>query len=193
MASDSRDESGTRLILPFMGPFYRCFAEPVGWALFRLLIGGALVIEGWPKIMAPMAQVGFVEGIGFYPGWLFSPLLAVMQVVGGAMMAVGLLTRPVALANAVMLAITLWFHVSHPYGAAFLNDAGRALLGADPTTYLTPQGKVRLLADGGASFLAIVQSKAEYASLFWTAGAFLLAAFGGGPFSVDRAVLKREF
>lgn len=40
-------------------------------------------------------------------------------------------------------------------------------------------------------FLELVQGKAEYASLYWTGGAFLYAAFGGGYFSLDRLLRKR--
>lgn len=180
-----------RLVLPFLGGFYDGVAQPWGWALFRIAIGGMLVIEGWPKIVAPLAQVGFVESLGFYPGWLFSPLLAVMQFVGGFLIAVGVLTRPIALANAVMLLITLWFHVAHPYGDAFLTQDGMAYLNAH-TELLTPAGQARLLKDGGAFFLAQVQDKAFLASLFWAGGAALIAAFGSGPLAVDR-FLKKEF
>lgn len=180
-----------RLILPFLGGFYDKFAQPVGWAAFRVVIGGMLIIEGWPKIIAPLAQTGFVESIGFHPGWLFSPLLAAMQFFGGFLIAAGVLTRPIALANAVMLLITLWFHVSHPYGDVFLTPEGITYLTANPDL-LTQAAQSRLLKDGGAFFLTQVQDKAELASLFWAAGAALIAAFGGGPLSIDR-FLKKEF
>lgn len=181
-----------RLILPFLGPFYHGFAQPVGWAVFRVIIGGLLMVEGWPKIIAPMAQVDFVENVlGLPAGWFFSPLLAVIQFFGGFLIAIGLLTRPVALVNAVMLAITLVFHVTHPYGDAFLTAEGLEFLKAN-TQYLTADGQAQLLTDGGAAFLHQVQAKAEFNSTFWAAGAALIAAFGGGRISVDR-LLRREF
>lgn len=49
------------------------------------------------------------------------------------------------------------------------------------------------LADGGQTFLHQVQTKAELASLFWTGGAFLFAAFGGGYLSLDRLLFKKQF
>lgn len=181
-----------RLVLPFIGPLYHSFAQPMGWALFRLVIGGMLMVEGWPKITAPMAQVGFVENVlGWPAGWFFSPLLAIMQFVGGFLIAIGLLTRPVALVNAVMLAITLWFHIANPYGDAFLTAEGVAFL-KENLQYLTAEGQRNLLADGGAAFLHQVQSKAEFNSTFWAAGAALIAAFGGGRISTDR-LLGKEF
>ncbi|WP_394180904.1 DoxX family protein [Marinomonas posidonica] len=178
------------LYLPFMSDFYNNIGQPLGWALFRIIIGGMLVIEGWPKIMAPLAQIGFVENIGFYPGWLWSPILAAMQFFGGMFIAVGLLTRPIALANAVMLAITIWFHFAYPYGDAFLTQAGIDALNSG-SDFFTPAG-IKRLADGGATFLAMVQLKAELSSLFWATGALLIAAFGGGYWSLDR-LFKKQF
>ena len=46
--------------LPFLAGFYEKIAQPFAWTAFRVAIGGMLMIEGYPKIMAPMAQVGFV-------------------------------------------------------------------------------------------------------------------------------------
>lgn len=180
------------LILPFLSGFYEKFAQPLAWTAFRVAIGGMLAFEGYPKIMAPFAQIGFLEKIGFHPGWLWSPTLAAMQFFGGIFIALGLFTRPVALANAFMLAITLWFHFIDPYGHAFLTEAGiQALKTADQTMF-TPAG-VRRLADGGTAFLELVQSKAEITSLFWTGGAALFAAFGGGYCSLDRWLFKKHF
>ena len=180
-----------RMILPFMTKFYDDFAVPYGWALFRVAIGAGLVVSGWPKIIAPMAQTGFVESIGLAPGWFFSPLLAAMQFFGGMMIMVGFLTRPIALANAVMLLITLWYHWSHPYPSMFLTPEGLNYLKAH-TDLLTAGGQSSLLGDGGAGFGARVQEKAIYASLYWAGGAALIAAFGGGYLSVDRK-LSKEF
>jgi putative oxidoreductase len=179
------------LIIPALGGFYERVAQPMAWTVFRVAIGGMLVLEGWPKLMAPMAQVGFVEGLGFHPGWLFSPMLAVMQVLGGLLIALGLFTRPAALANGIMLAITLWYHFAHPYGDAVLTQAGIDALktGSD---FFTPNAMARI-ADGGAKFLHQVQEKAEQNSLFWTGGAFIFAAFGGGYLSLDRLLFKKQF
>lgn len=185
--SNDRD----KLIIPPLSSFYDRIAQPMAWSIFRLAVGGLLVIEGWPKILAPFAQVGFVEKLGFYPGWLWSPTLALLQVVGGLLIALGLFTRPAALANGVMLAITLYFHVSHPYGDAFLTQAGMDALKAG-SDFFTPEALARL-ADGGHGFLHQVQGKAELASLFWTGGAFLFAAFGGGYLSLDRLLFRKQF
>lgn len=182
------DTDRSRLIVPALAPFYENIAQPLAFVALRVAMGLMLAIEGWPKITAPLAQIGFVEGLGFYPGWLWSPVLAGMQFFGGILIAVGLLTRPAALANGVMLAITLWFHISRPFGDAFLTPAGVEALKAGSDLF-TQTATVRL-ADGGAAFLTLVQGKAELASLFWTGGVFFYAAFGGGWLSVDRLLRK---
>lgn len=184
-----------RLFLPFMSKFYASFAQPVGWLAFRIIIGGMLAIEGWNKILNPMGLSGFVESLGIGPGWFFSPLIAVVNFAGGLMILFGFLTRPAALANAIMLLVTYWFHVTHPYGDAFLTQEGIAYLNENKEL-LTGSGQRFLLADGGAEFLSGatgVQLKAEYNSLFWFAGAALISAFGGGAFSIDRMLMRREF
>jgi putative oxidoreductase len=186
-------EDSAEFFIPALAPVYRRFAQPLGWAVFRLAVGGVLVYEGWPKMLAPMSQIGFVEMAGFHPGWLFSPILAAMQLFGGILIMLGLFTRPAALANGVMLLLTLWFHVSHPFGHAFITPEGLQLIQQNAALYLTPQGRARLIPDGGVTFLDLVQSKAEYASLFWAGGALLIAAFGGWHFSLDRRFFKREF
>lgn len=190
--SDNFDRSEpVRLIIPALGGFYRAFAQPAAWVALRVAVGAVLALEGWWKMTAPMAMTGFVESIGFYPGWFWSPFLAALQFFGGLAIVIGLFTRPVALANAVMLAITLWFHAVNPYGDAFLTQAGIEALTSNSELF-TPQA-MRRLADGGGQFLTQVQGKAEHLSLFWTLAMALFAAHGGGPLSVDRNILKKEF
>lgn len=191
MSNLSFENPRESLFIPALGPFYDKIAQPMAWSLLRFAVGAVLVIEGWPKIIEPLAQSGFVESIGFYPGWFWSPFLAALQFFGGMFIAVGLFTRPFALANAIMLAITLWFHMAHPYPDAFLTQAGIDALkvGSD---FFTPGGAYQL-SDGGVAFSALVQGKAETASLFWTGAAFFYAAFGGGILSVDRMFMKKQF
>ena len=181
-----------QLIIPVLGPFYARVAQPMAWSLFRCAIGGLLVLEGLPKIMAPFAQAGFVEGLGLYPGWFWSPLLAFLEFFGGVFIAAGLFTRPFAFANGTMLAITLWFHYTHPYGAMFLTPKGIEMIQTLDQQLFTPEGIFRL-KDGGQAFLEEVQIKAEFTSWFWTGGAFIFAAFGGGYLSLDRMLFRKHF
>ncbi|MFD1881236.1 DoxX family protein [Paracoccus pacificus] len=186
-------QTRTRLILPFMARFYASFAQPLAHFGLRVTVGALLIVEGWPKILSPFAMAGFTEGIGLYPGWFWSLVLAVMQFVGGVLILVGFLTRPAALANGIMLAVTFWFHWTHPYGELALTPEGMAAAQAAGQTLFTADGLRNLAADGGAVFLEQVQFKAEGLSALWTVAALFLAAWGAGPLSVDRTILKREF
>lgn len=182
-----------RLILPFLGGFYETVAQPFAWVALRVAVGAVLAYEGWLKMGNPMAMAGFVESLNFYPGWFWSPLLGLVNLVGGLLIMVGFLTRPAALANTFMLAITLWYHYVNPYGPVFLTPEGIELLNSpDAAQYFAADG-LRRLADGGAGFLHQVQEKAVFNSLFWTGAAGIYAAFGGGALSVDRLLLKKEF
>lgn len=98
-----------KLIIPALGGLYAnlgTFAE----TLLRVVAGVALAIHGWPKILAPFGNIDMVQNLGFYPGVLWSPLLAVTEFVGGILLALGLLTRPVAVAATIVLLVTVWFH-----------------------------------------------------------------------------------
>lgn len=188
---DSTESRRERLILPFMDPVYRYAAEPVGWLVFRIMIGGMLMLSGWPKVAQPLGMAGMVESLGFAPGWFFSPALVAVEFLGGALIVLGLFTRPAALAAAFVLLMTLFVHKAMPYGDAFLTAEGIEFL-KNNVEYLTEAGQARLLSDGGAGFLGMVQAKTEGNSLFWALGAAIIAAFGGGRLSVDR-LIGREF
>src|SRR5690606_23430517 len=121
--------------------------------------------------------------------------LAYANFFGGILIVLGFLTRPAALISTFVLLVTYWFHVTHPFGDAFLTAEGIAYLNENKDL-LTPAGQTQLLADGGAAFLAGptgVQLKAEWTSLLWSAGAAIIAALGGGAYSIDRMLMRKEF
>ena len=94
-----------------------------------------------------------------------------------------------ALANAVMLMVTWYYHISNPYGPEFLTPEGIEFLKAN-LQYLTAAGQANLLPDGGTTFLSLVQMKAETNSLFWAGATALFAAYGGAHYSLDRLMRK---
>jgi putative oxidoreductase len=190
LSGKDTQSSPNRLVIPALADFYDRFAKPFAWVALRVAVGAVLTYEGWNKMANPMAMSAFVESLHFYPGWFWSPLLAVVNLVGGLCIMLGLLTRPWALANTVMLAITLWVHYTSPYGSSFLTEAGIELLkSADSAQYFTADA-VKRLTDGGGAFLTQVQEKAILASLFWTGATALYAAYGGGAYSIDRRLGK---
>lgn len=181
--------ASNKLFLPELVHFYNNIAQPAGWLILRFVVGGWLLFEGWPKLMDPMGQIGFVEMIGFRPGWLFSPLLAIMQTAGGLAIILGFYTRAFAFANAIMLFVTVWFHFNFPYNPMpFLTEAGIAAL-KDHPEFFTANGLKRL-ADGGLAFVDLTQHKAVQLSSIWGFACLFFAAFGGGILSLDRLFKK---
>ncbi|OHV73080.1 DoxX family protein [Ensifer sp. LCM 4579] len=98
-----------RAILPALEKLYLpldSFAE----TLLRVLAGALLVTHGYGKILDPFGAVGMVEGLGFYPGVFWSPLLSATEFFGGIFIAIGFLTRPAAFAATIVLIVTVYFH-----------------------------------------------------------------------------------
>ncbi len=102
-------DEATGLLLPALGPVYRRMT-PLMEALLRILAGLLLAVHGSGKIVDPFAMVAMVESLGFQPGEVWSPLLAITEFFGGLLIAFGFLTRPAALAGALVLAVTVYFH-----------------------------------------------------------------------------------
>ena len=98
-----------RLFVPALAPVYRSAHDGVE-TLLRLVAGGFLVIHGAGKIVDPFGAVQMVEGLGFYPGVFWSPLLAITEFFGGILVTIGLFTRPAAFAAMIVLAVTVYFH-----------------------------------------------------------------------------------
>ena len=98
-----------RLCFPALGGFYRTLSGP-SIVLMRVIAGVALMTHGWGKIQDPMAMAGFVEGIGFVPGWFWAWALAITEFFGGLFLALGLFTRFAAAGTTIVLLVTVYFH-----------------------------------------------------------------------------------
>ena len=134
----------TRLIIPTLQGLYAALA-PLTVLFMRLIAGITFMVHGWPKILAPMGAVGMVEGLGFYPGWLWAPLLAATEFFGGLLLALGLLTRPAALATSIVLCVTTYFH--WVVQAEGFSGAEKSLLWLAITLYFVAHGGGRLSVD----------------------------------------------
>ncbi|TPL48192.1 DoxX family protein [Mesorhizobium sp. B2-4-6] len=107
--SETTDASRAKLIIPALGRLYSALHD-TGETLLRAAAGGFLAIHGSQKIVNPFGATGMVEGLGFYPGVFWSPLLACTEFFGGILIALGLFTRPAAFAGLIVLVVTVWFH-----------------------------------------------------------------------------------
>jgi putative oxidoreductase len=102
--------SSPNLILPFLGPLYRALS-PLAELLLRVVVGGFLIPHGLQKAFGMFGGGGFagtagwLGSIGMEPGWLFASLAIFAEVVCGALILIGFLTRPAAAVAAVFLFI----------------------------------------------------------------------------------------
>jgi len=112
-----------RLIIPGLGGLYGAlsfYAEP----LLRFVIGALLVPHGIQKIfytgvdhLAPS-----LANLGYHPSLFWAWAVALTEAPGGALLAVGLLTRPVALAVVIFMINAVW--VTAHRGGFFDADRG---------------------------------------------------------------------
>lgn len=103
------DGNSRPLIIPALGSIYNNLGQ-LSETILRVIAGVALIVHGSGKIVNPFGAVGMVEGLGFYPGVFWSPLLSVTEFVGGILLTIGLFTRPAAFATMIILAVTIYFH-----------------------------------------------------------------------------------
>lgn len=120
-------EANRPLIIPALGGLYAGLGE-FAETLLRVVPGILLVVHGYGKITDPFGAIEMVEGLGFYPGVFWSPLLAATEFFGGILLTIGLLTRPAAFATTIVLLVTVYFHwVARDQG---LNGAEKSILWA---------------------------------------------------------------
>jgi putative oxidoreductase len=105
---------------------------PIWALLLRVWVGGVLVAYAlrssfgfFPNTGVPVQTVSgtavYMDKFGWRPGLFWAWLSTINNVVGGAMLALGLLTRPVALTSAVFLFLSAAHHVKDGF---FSNQNG---------------------------------------------------------------------
>lgn len=103
------------LIFSALGGLYQTLA-PWTEAALRVAVGLALVPHGLRNTFGMFADTGVrshnltqlaqqLDRDGYRPGKVWAPAISVTQLVGGPMLALGLLTRPVALAIFIFLVV----------------------------------------------------------------------------------------
>ena len=87
-----------RPIIPALGGFYRKAAD-ISYLIIRVTAGLMLIPHGYPKVMTAgasgVAAMLGRYGIGF--GEPFAYVLMFLETIGGILIAIGYLTRPIAL------------------------------------------------------------------------------------------------
>jgi putative oxidoreductase len=95
---------------------------PLAFSLIRITTGLLLIPHGAQKLFGWFGGYGltatgqyFESTLGMSPGIVFAALAGLVEVFGGLALVLGLLTRPAALAVAVLMGVALSVHVSNGF------------------------------------------------------------------------------
>ncbi len=101
-------DASPRLFVPALGTVYRRFDDVV-LLLLRFTMGALLVPHGCQKLFGWFGGAGLERfaqtfgGLGYQPGWFWAVLVGLTEALGGTLLALGLLTRPAALALTIFM------------------------------------------------------------------------------------------
>ena len=107
-------EATPRLYIPALGGLYgalRQFAEPI----LRIALGGVLIPHGCQKLfgmfggMGLNANAALFDRLGYHPGMFWGTLVGCTETFGGALLVIGLFTRPAALAVIIFMIFSIHF------------------------------------------------------------------------------------
>lgn len=107
-----------RLIFPGLAGLYQSIA-PYSYAIIRFIAGAILVYHGYNKLFG-----GIINGVAqnvIVPLGLPNPLawayfLGILEFFGGIALAIGFLTRPIALMLVIEFIVITWWHSGNGYG-----------------------------------------------------------------------------
>lgn len=111
------ETAAPRLAIPALGALYHALA-PFSYALIRFATGAILVPHGYVKLFqgGVTGLAGNLGKMGFEPAMLWAYWVGGLEFFGAIMLAIGLLTRPVALLLFIeMVVIVFGVHISQGY------------------------------------------------------------------------------
>ena len=120
------NDSSTKLMVPGVAGLYEWGAD-LSYPLVRFFAGLILAPHGAQKLFSMFGgsqegTIGFLNKVGIAPGETWVIVLGVIELVGGLMIAFGLLTRPWALAAAIELFVAAFYvHLGNGF---FWNKGG---------------------------------------------------------------------
>jgi putative oxidoreductase len=109
----------SNLMIKSLAPVYAA-AEPYVLPLLRVITGLWLLPHGIPKIGNFAGTAEFLGGLGYQPGWFWTLVVILTEVVFGLMLAAGFLTRLAALFIFIHMLNIIAFH----WGNGFMNGDG---------------------------------------------------------------------
>lgn len=112
--------SSTKYHVPALGSVYAGLYE-YAETLLRIVMGLMLVPHGMQKLFGAFGGPGMtrmaalLDQLGYHPGTLWAWLIALTEFAGGILLALGLLTRPVAAAIAIFMVVSVQFTSAKGY------------------------------------------------------------------------------
>ena len=107
----TNDSAQARPVISALGPLYRGLSR-LSYPMIRFFAGLFLVPHGAQKLFGwfgggglDATAEGFATRLGLEPGMFFAALVGGTEFFGGLLLAVGFLTRPVAVAITILLAV----------------------------------------------------------------------------------------
>jgi putative oxidoreductase len=103
-----------RLIIPALGSLYDALSD-FAHAVLRIGLGAILVPHGMQKLFGSFGGIGLEKNaalfdkIGYSPGMFWGTLVGCTELVGGALLVIGLFTRPAALAVVIFMINGVYF------------------------------------------------------------------------------------
>ena len=117
----SIDMTQPRPIVPALTPLYARLSR-LSYPLIRAATGLALMPHGAQKLFGWFGGYGlegtggfFAQNLGLEPGMLWAALVGGVEFFGGLFLALGLLTRPAALAVAIVMAVAVTVHLPNGF------------------------------------------------------------------------------
>jgi len=104
----------------FIKQLYRHHKPSGGVLILRIALGVLFITEGWTKLSGIAGTEHFFAMLGLSSGWVY--LVAYTELIGGILILVGLLIKPVCVALAIDMAVVVWgvpakggLYWGHPY------------------------------------------------------------------------------
>ncbi len=123
----STDATHSQPIIPALAPLYAKLSR-LSYPLIRAAAGLALMPHGAQKLFGWFGGYGlegtagfFSQNLGLEPGLFWAALAGGVEFFGGLLLALGLLTRPAALAIAIVMAVAITVHLPNGF---FWNAGG---------------------------------------------------------------------
>jgi putative oxidoreductase len=116
--SDTGHVDSSRLIIPALAGLYNSVA-PYSYALVRFIAGAILIYHGYNKLFGGiigMVAQNVVTPMGLPMPMAWAYFLGGLEFFGGIALAIGFLTRPIALLLVIEFIIITYWHYGNGYG-----------------------------------------------------------------------------